>query len=166
MSAPRATSRSTSLVWSRRGWRGWRCSWWSRWPTWSSGDHCSSSPWSTGAGSGRTPRSRCLTRWRQSRTCNPPSSWFQGLSSCGLCPLLCQPTSLCCPPQGLQVNNIQSWKSSRTNTGAPPSISSAATSHSTRPGRLSLPHTKMPGGGDGDNDDAGYVDGAKAVIAL
>ena len=57
-----ATSRSTSRGWSRRGWRGWRCSWWSRWPTSSSGAPSSSSPSSTGAGSGRTPRSRCLTR--------------------------------------------------------------------------------------------------------
>ena len=127
-SLPRATLRSTSLGWSRREWPGWRCSWWSRWPTWSSGDHSSSSPWSTGAGSGRTPRSRCLTRWRQSRTCNPPSSWSQGLSSCGLCPLLCQPTSLCCPPQGLQVGEVydkvsetfQSWHSPATHQARHP----------------------------------------------
>ena len=181
MSAPRATSRSTSLVWSRRGWPGWRCSWWSRWPTWSSGDLSSSSPWSTGAGSGRTPRSRCLTRWRQSRTCNPPSSWSQGLSSCGLCPLLCQPTSLCCPPQGLQVGEVydkvsetpQSWHSPATHR------------HQARHPRSPLLQllsvlgqgdsacltprcqvVEVSGDDDDDDDDAGYVDWAKAVIAL
>ena len=104
---PPATSRSTSRGWSRRGWWGWRCSWWSRWPTSSSGDPSSLSPSSTGAGSGRMPRSQCLMRWQTiiNSILNAPSQ--TGLPSRGLCSLLCQSFTLCRSPQRLQVR--QQW---------------------------------------------------------
>ena len=114
---PPATSRSTSRGWSRRGWWGWRCSWWSRWPTSSSGALSSWSPLSTGAGSGRMPRSQCLMRWQsypsspgvETNNFNNKKFFNPGLSSCGFCPLLCQSFTLCRSPQRLQVRQ-QCWE--------------------------------------------------------